>query len=536
MLLKLREYRKNLEQRQKAGNLMFPSTTSMYLIDSGLIAASVSATVVVLRQWRRLKYMKAIASALMLLAGVWLILSIFIADLFAMALLPRLAGAEVAYQFMIKIHTHYFWYASGFGLVQIISSLILFTRRFVLHEEKLRLTTEDLRTAEVRLKVAISGARIGVFDLNLETGKSAVNPSWMELMGFGHDEKIDAQREWLKRVHPEDLSIVQQADAECLAGISPLSETEYRLQTAQGNWRWMKSLATAYRSSNGRSGQRLIGVMSDITELKESELIRREFISTVSHELRTPVSSIHGSLRLILSSGRADLSRETYKLLEIAQRNSDRLVRLINDILDVEKLTNQSGIQYQFRELAVGRLVQQAVSSVRPLCSADSIHIEIDDRSNGSKSLLDKGRYEQVLVNLLSNAIKFSPPSGVIKVTVQSDGATNSVSVTDHGPGISAEFTHRAFERFRTDDRKESGSKQGAGLGLHISRRIVEEMGGKISFESEPHVATTFWVCFPTRPVTDLAGVEAQDLDHTRPTARSESSDLAHGQCAVQGN
>ena len=243
--------------------------------------------------------------------------------------------------------------------------------------------------------------------------------------------------------------------------------------------------------------QRLVGVQLDITKQKETARRQKEFVSIVSHELRTPLSSIHGALGLLRGKMVNELPSEAVQLLSIAQRNSDRLVQLINDIIDIEKLTVKDGIQFNIVQSDIIELVEMTIESVRPLYTKVGIEIDLFKIGLSDVVFIDESRFEQVLVNLMSNAIKFSPQNGKVRITIECDSATTKVSVTDQGPGIPPEFSDSVFDRFTQADSSDSRHNQGAGLGLYISKQLVERMGGQIGFRSEPNVDTTFWVIFP---------------------------------------
>lgn len=233
---------------------------------------------------------------------------------------------------------------------------------------------------------------------------------------------------------------------------------------------------------------------TDITERLKIDRMKDEFVSTVSHELRTPLTAIRGAIGL-LSSGRMGVfPAKAQRLLDVASTNTDRLVRLINDILDIEKL-DSGKLVLSRRPTAVDGLIEQAVEGVRPLLDRARIAAIVESTSDVIS--IDPDRIMQTLTNLLSNAIKFSPDGSTILVTAERDGAEMRFSVTDEGRGIPSDKLEKIFERFEQVDASDSRNKGGSGLGLSICRSIVRQHGGTIHAESEPGRGSTFAFSIP---------------------------------------
>lgn len=229
-----------------------------------------------------------------------------------------------------------------------------------------------------------------------------------------------------------------------------------------------------------------MGVAKDITERRLIETMKNEFISTVSHELRTPLTSIRGALGLILGSMAADLPDQVKTLTTIAHKNSERLVRLINNILDIEKIETGHTI-FDRKPVAIGLLLRQAAEEAQGLAKDQGLSIRTESELDDAIVIGDMDRLLQVVANLLSNAVKFSPPSDFVLLKAKRDDKGRvCVSVTDHGPGVPQEFRSRIFSKFAQADSSTSRSKSGSGLGLSISKAIVESMDGTLEYESEP--------------------------------------------------
>jgi signal transduction histidine kinase len=241
----------------------------------------------------------------------------------------------------------------------------------------------------------------------------------------------------------------------------------------------------------------LLRALRYATERKRLERLKDEFVSTVSHELRTPLTSITGSLGLLMGNTAGILSEPAARLLEIAHNNSQRLVRLVNDILDVEKLESGRTI-FDFKRVEVGSLVGQTVESIRGYAEGHRVTVRIEAAAAVDDIRADTDRLAQVVTNLLSNAIKFSPPDGevVIAVEKETDDVVR-ITVRDHGPGISADFKSRIFERFAQADATNARQKGGTGLGLSIAKQIIDRLGGEIGFADAPGGGTIFHVELP---------------------------------------
>ncbi len=197
-----------------------------------------------------------------------------------------------------------------------------------------------------------------------------------------------------------------------------------------------------------------------------------------------------------MADGVGELSSESRVLVRIARENSDRLIRLITDILDIDKI--ESGkLEYDVRELEIGALVEQTVESHRALAGERSVVLAVNDDSEGARVRADGDRLVQVVTNLLSNAIDFSPEGASVEVSIGRHDGVIRVSVRDRGPGIPDSFRDRVFEKFSQADTSDRRQRGGTGLGLSICRAIIEDLGGRIDFETEPGSGTTLFFDLP---------------------------------------
>lgn len=230
-------------------------------------------------------------------------------------------------------------------------------------------------------------------------------------------------------------------------------------------------------------------VYHDMRREKAIDRMKSEFISVASHELRTPMTSIKGSVDLILSGFAGDISTDTQELLEIAQKNCDRLVRLINDILDLAKI-EAGQIKLKRGPLDMKEAAHRAIRGVKALADQNTVSLLVDSPGQLPPIEADRDRIDQVLTNLLSNAIKFSPPKGQVRIHISRVDEWVETAVIDQGCGISEADLPKVFGKFQQVG--ESSSKGGTGLGLAIAQALVNEHGGKIWLESKENVGTRF--------------------------------------------
>jgi len=248
------------------------------------------------------------------------------------------------------------------------------------------------------------------------------------------------------------------------------------------------------------SGQgEVLCILRNITERKRIDRLKTEFLSVVSHELRTPLTSISGSLALMAAGVTGELPSQALTMIEIAHRNSERLVRLINDLLDLQKIESGT-MPLHIEPLEVLPLVEQALEANYAYGSRYGVHFVLEPNGTQAHEAwveADADRLMQVVTNLLSNAAKFSPTDSTVTVEVGHLEGRVRVSVRDQGPGIPEEYQALIFERFGQVDASSSRQKEGTGLGLSISKAIIEMHGGHIGFETQVGRGTTFYFDLP---------------------------------------
>ena len=236
-------------------------------------------------------------------------------------------------------------------------------------------------------------------------------------------------------------------------------------------------------------------VLEDISEIEKLSELKSDFVSQVSHELRTPLTSVKGATKLILRGSTGTINEKQTKLLKIMSEDTDRLINLINDLLDISKL--ESGkIKMKKEDFDLSDVLHQCVETVQSLAK-DKNH-KVSEKFNSSlKVNADKDRIKQVVINLLSNAIKFTPSEGQIEIFARQVNGLSEVCVKDSGMGVPKEFLTKLFEKFQRADNSMTAEVQGTGLGLAICKKIVEDHGGKIWVESEIDKGSSFFFTLP---------------------------------------
>jgi PAS domain S-box-containing protein len=260
-------------------------------------------------------------------------------------------------------------------------------------------------------------------------------------------------------------------------------------------------------------------IARDVSERKEVERVKDEFVSVVSHELRTPLTSIRGALGLLAAGKLDDAPDKRQRMLELATSNTDRLIRLINDILDIERMRS-GGVTFDRVDLSAAAVIATAVEAMRPMAEREGIVVHTE--SVDLRIFADPDRMMQLLTNLIDNAIKFSLRESAVDVSVRRDAGFALFEVRDRGRGIPAAMRESVFDRFQQVDHSDSRDKGGTGLGLAICRSIVEQHGGRIWVDSEIAEGSSFLFTIPLYPVDQQPS--PGDPAHSTSTPRTGTS------------
>lgn len=356
--------------------------------------------------------------------------------------------------------------------------------------------TRDLSESRERLALAIEGSNQALFDWDVRTGRVALNEQWSRITDT--PTEVTTVRELAALVHPEDLKRVLQRTRDLLRGRQPFYQVEHRVRSAGGDWRWISSRAKVVERDREGRATRVAGTNLDITESKEMERMKNEFIATVSHELRTPLTAVVGAIGLLKQEAGDQLSAGAVMFLNMAKQNSERLAALINDVLDIEKMESGSH-KLRLVPVAVAPLLTRAVTLNAPYARQFDVRFELQRPLPEVTVCGDDERLLQVMANLLSNAAKFSPAGSAVAVTCAVRGPAVRVAVTDQGPGVPEEFRRRIFQKFAQANGGDTRQKGGTGLGLSICKVIIEKLGGTIGYASAPGQGATFYFDLPLR-------------------------------------
>lgn len=322
----------------------------------------------------------------------------------------------------------------------------------------------------------------------------SLNPAATRLYGYEPEELI-GQHIGLLFEHPPERAALEKFLAKLAADPKGRAAgvQEFGAQARDGRT-FDVDVATSPVSLG--DGLHFVAVIRDVTERKRVERMKTEFVSTVSHELRTPLTSIAGSLGLLAGGVAGTLPERAEKLIAIAHSNSQRLVRLINDILDIEKI--ESGkVSFDIKPVPLRPLVEQAIQANLAYAAEYGVSLKLEAAGGNPTVLGDSDRLMQVLTNLLSNASKFSPAGSEVVTKIVAGDSRHRITVIDHGSGIPEEFRERMFSKFAQADASDTRQKGGTGLGLNIVKQIVERLGGTVSFDSEDGNGTAFHIDLP---------------------------------------
>jgi len=349
-----------------------------------------------------------------------------------------------------------------------------------------------LRESQDRFRAFFENSPAAIYIKDHEGRYALINKQFENVYGVESREVIGKTASHL---FPEEIAEIYAAyDKEVLNSGNLVQE---EVETVFGDGSTGVILATKFPIF-GSDGEviGIGGINLDFTERKEMERMKQEFISIASHELRTPLTSLMGALGLINSNLVGEISQEVEPILEIAYRNSERLSRLIDDILSMEKL-DAAKMDFSMRRLAIPALIDRAISEHAGYGIERDISFVIDSHLPDVAFLADEDRLMQVFSNLMSNAVKFSPNGTVVRVSACERGQDVRISISDEGAGIPEDFHDKVYEKFSRANNTDTGHLGGTGLGLSIAKAVIEQHGGELGFETKADVGTTFFFDLP---------------------------------------
>jgi PAS domain S-box-containing protein len=368
-------------------------------------------------------------------------------------------------------------------------------------ETKVTDRTDELRRLAERHERILESMGEGIFGIDGRGHISFVNPAAARLLDWEPAELLGRSACATLCVQDHDECPLDMVTK--LGDIMTQSETVYARRG--GASLPVEITAAPMQGRDARQGA--VVVFRDITERLVVDLMKQEFVSAVSHELRTPLTAIRGSLELLADGAAGELPEAAHQIVAMAERGSQRLTRLVNDIIDIERLEAGS-FSVEPKPQPIEPLVQSTVRSL--LALAEQGHVRLLVGEAHGHALCDADRVVQALVNLVGNALKFTAPGGAVRINAVPENHEVVLSVRDEGRGIPPEELDSIFERFHQVSSADAREKGGTGLGLTITKSIVERHGGRIWVDSEIGIGSTFWFTLPLVPDTTSAPARAQ--------------------------
>jgi len=377
-----------------------------------------------------------------------------------------------------------------------------------------KIAAERERVADEMFRLAVEACPNGMVMTDSAHRILLVNAKIEQQFGYRRDELIGQSIDLLVPAHLSHPKQCDPANSAASPEQQPIrGENDFNGQRNDGS---QFPIEFGYNSIKVNGHLLALSVIVDISERRRVERLKDEFVATVSHELRTPLTSISGSLGLLAGKWSDQLPDSAVRLLAIAYKNSQRLVRLVNDILDIEKI-EAGRVMFHMREVELLPLLRQAIEDTRGFADGYGVKILLDTESVDGDVSVDPDRLSQVVTNLLSNAIKFSPETEEVLVAVTKNEHFFRISVRDHGPGIPNCFKPHVFEKFAQADATNTRQKGGTGLGLSIVKQIVHRLNGEVSFEDAMGGGAVFHVDLPVRDNSIATDI---DLDSESNAAR----------------
>jgi PAS domain S-box-containing protein len=353
---------------------------------------------------------------------------------------------------------------------------------------------EALRESEARTRAIVSNVIDGIITIDEGGIIHSVNPAGERMFGYVERDLV-GQNVNILATEPH-----RSAHDRYLANYLTTGEVKIlgQVRELEGERRNGKRFPIELAVNEVRLGDErmFVGIIRDITQRKEMERLKGEFVSTVSHELRTPLTSIRGSLGLITGGAVGKLPGKVREMIDVAEKNTERLINLVNDILDMEKIESGS-MEFSFGPLDLARLVEQGIKTNHGYAEDQGVEFLLSESEADITVRGDGDRLMQVMANLLSNAAKFSPKGEKVEISVTRHNDWARVSVTDHGPGIPDEFQADVFSKFTQADASDTRQVGGTGLGLNISKTIIDKHDGNIGFDTHAGEGTTFYFEVP---------------------------------------
>lgn len=376
----------------------------------------------------------------------------------------------------------------------------------------LKQTELQLKETNALRKAILDAANVAIISTDCKGLIKTFNVGAELMLGYQASEVIDKLTPTLFHLEAENSAYAQRMSEELGYPIAPGFDA-FVAKAREGNdeeceWTYVRKdgslfpvllRVTVLRDSESDITGYL-GVARDISEIKRIDQMKAEFISTVSHELRTPLTAISGALGIVNNGLAGSLPEPAQRMIQIAFNNANRLIYLVNDLLDMEKLV-AGKMHFDLQPHSLRRLVQRSMDDNIAFAGQYGVRYELQGQDD-VEVIVDEQRLLQVLTNYLSNAAKYSPLNDVVTIVIDATFGRAKVTVSDNGPGVSEQFRPRLFQKFSQADSSDTRQKGGTGLGLAICKEIIERMGGNLGLESVPGEGARFYFELPCEDTT----------------------------------
>jgi PAS domain S-box-containing protein len=363
-------------------------------------------------------------------------------------------------------------------------------RVFVNVAEALRQSTEKLKESEARIRSMFEFLPAGLAVIGKAGKVELINPAAERMFGYSEEEITGKS---FNELFGPDKPGGQQNLLETLDQRTDDNPVEAKALRKDGKSFQAEITASAFMMGGE---EKKLAIILDASQRHELEQMKQQLISMVSHDLRTPLTSINASLKILGAGIAGQLTEKAAKQVTVAQKSTERLLRLVNDLLDIERLAS-GNFPLDRKNLPVIDALESAAESVKALANEKGVPVETADTQ--LMVYADSARLEQVLINLVSNAIKFSPQDAPVRLEASQVNGEVEFRVIDRGRGVPPEYTTIIFERFGQVKQEDSERGKGTGLGLPICKALVEAHGGSIGVKSKAGEGSTFWFRIPTQ-------------------------------------
>jgi len=413
---------------------------------------------------------------------------------------PLFSEGDVALGALVALHDQ----AIG-DTDEVLKTLLAFAPRVQAEIDNLHLATKSREILE--------GTNVGYWEWSIRTGVLEVNERWAEIVGKTRaDLEPTTIETWRDLIHPDDLPNVEKQIKQYLKGKKETYDAIYRQSHAAGGWVWVNARGKVIERDSDGNPTLMSGIHLDITMMKNMEEdLRRalvdaeqanqaksEFLASMSHELRTPLNAVLGFAEMLLYDPKTALTPSQAESVDHIMEGGKHLLSLINEVLDLSRIEADK-IILSLDEVEVEHLVADCVALVSPIVKERNLKI-VRHRSESNLAHLrtDRVRLKQILLNLLSNAVNYNNDGGSIDVRIESGRkGFIKISVQDTGIGIAEKDRHTVFNMFHRLGADPMLTRKGTGIGLTVSKMLVERMAGRIGFESKVGKGSTFWVEIP---------------------------------------